>query len=96
MNKPISTGLRTTFLVHFIVGLIFGLLLLLIPGTFLGMFGWNVAQPATYRLVGAAILALSVFYILFNEGFANWQSLWLCAVLAGLALTLVRVRDGRD
>jgi hypothetical protein len=34
-----------------------------------------------------------VSYILFNEGFANWQSLWLCAVLAALAVTLARVRD---
>ena len=32
-------------------------------------------------------------YIVFNEGFANWQSLWLCGVLAVLALILVRVRD---
>jgi len=60
MNKPISSGLRTTFLVHFILGLIFGLLLLLIPETFLGMFSWKVTQPATYRLVGAAILGFTM------------------------------------
>jgi glucan 1,3-beta-glucosidase len=42
---------------------------------------------------GAGVLALSVFYILFNESFANWQSLWLCAVLAVLAVILVRARD---
>ncbi len=59
MNKPISSGLRTTFLVHFILGLIFGLLLLLIPETFLGMFSWKVTQPAVYRLVGAAILGFA-------------------------------------
>jgi hypothetical protein len=39
------------------------------------------------------VLALSALYILFNEGFANWQSLWLCAVLAALAINLARVRD---
>ena len=27
------------------------------------------------------------------EGFANWQSLWLCAALAVLAFNLARVRD---
>jgi glucan 1,3-beta-glucosidase len=41
----------------------------------------------------AAMLALSVPYIVLNEGFANWQSLWLCATLALLAFTLARVRD---
>ena len=47
----------------------------------------------TAETAGAGALALSVLYILFNEGFANWQSLWLCAVLAALAITLARVRD---
>jgi exo-beta-1,3-glucanase (GH17 family) len=47
----------------------------------------------TAETAGAGALALSVLYILFNEGFANWQSLWLCAVLAALAINLARVRD---
>lgn len=48
------------------------------------------------ELTAAAILATSTVYILVNEGIANWQSLWLCAVFAGLAVILVRVRGGRD
>jgi hypothetical protein len=40
----------------------------------------------------AAVLALSVIYIVPNESLANWQSLWLCAGVAALALTLFRVR----
>jgi hypothetical protein len=30
-----------------------------------------------------------------NEGFANWQSLWTCAALAGLAINLALVHDAR-
>ncbi|MFZ0669189.1 MAG: beta-(1-6) glucans synthase [Pseudolabrys sp.] len=56
-----------------------------------------VAQPKgtrpTAEIAGAVVLALSVIYILFNEGFANWQSLWLCATLAALSFSLARVRD---
>ena len=44
------------------------------------------------ELAGAGLLALSVPYIALNEGFANWQSLWVCATLAALAFTLARVR----
>jgi exo-beta-1,3-glucanase (GH17 family) len=44
----------------------------------------------------AGILALAVPYIALNESFANWQSLWLCAALAALAFSLVRVRDARS
>jgi glucan 1,3-beta-glucosidase len=59
--------------------------------------GFMVARAKGVRpaaeTVGAAVLALSVGYISINEGFANWQSLWVCAVLAGLAFNLARVRD---
>jgi len=49
-------------------------------------------RPAAEAL-GAVVLVLSAGYILFNEGFANWQSLWLCATLAALSFSLGRVRD---
>jgi glucan 1,3-beta-glucosidase len=49
-------------------------------------------RPAA-ETVGASVLAHSVIYILFNEGFANWQSLWVCATLAALSFSLARVRD---
>ncbi|HEY6023820.1 MAG TPA: beta-(1-6) glucans synthase [Pseudolabrys sp.] len=45
---------------------------------------------------GAGVIALSVCYIVFNEGFANWQSLWTCAALSALAINLTLVRDARS
>lgn len=42
----------------------------------------------------ATLLAASALYILFNEGFDNWQSLWLCAGYALLSATLWRVQPG--
>jgi exo-beta-1,3-glucanase (GH17 family) len=44
----------------------------------------------------ACVLALSVVYIVFNETFANWQSLWVCAVLAALAFNLAQARDAQS
>ena len=41
----------------------------------------------------AAVLVVSAVYIAFNETFANWQALWFCAGLIGLAAILVLVRD---
>ncbi len=43
--------------------------------------------------VAALILALSAVYIVLNETFANWQAVWFCGGLVGLALTLARARD---
>ena len=42
----------------------------------------------------ATLLAAAALYILFNEGFANWQSLWLCAAYGLLSVTLWRVQPG--
>jgi exo-beta-1,3-glucanase (GH17 family) len=43
----------------------------------------------------AGTLALSAVYIGFNEGPANWQSLWTCGLYLLLALTLSRARAGQ-
>ncbi len=48
------------------------------------------------EISAACVLALSAIYIVFNEGFANWQSMWVCAILTLLALNLVQVRDARS
>jgi glucan 1,3-beta-glucosidase len=48
---------------------------------------------AMAETVAAVVLALSSSYILFNEGIANWQSLWFCAGLFGLAFILAQARD---
>jgi exo-beta-1,3-glucanase (GH17 family) len=42
----------------------------------------------------ATLLAAAALYILFNEGFDNWQSLWLCAGYGLLSATLWRIQPG--
>lgn len=46
--------------------------------------------------VMAAAFAGSAAYVAINESFANWQSLWLCAVFLAIAVTLFRARDARS
>ena len=46
--------------------------------------------------VFAVLLLLCAIYTAFNEGFANWQSLWTCAGYVALALTLWRARVARS
>jgi glucan 1,3-beta-glucosidase len=48
------------------------------------------------EIAGAGVLAMSVPYIVFDETFVNWQSLWLCAALTAIAVSLARVRDAPD
>jgi glucan 1,3-beta-glucosidase len=60
---------------------------LLVPGA---------GRRGVAELTGAALLIACAATIVVSEGFANWQSLWLCAALAVLAVTLARVRGARD
>ena len=64
MKKSLS-GLKTLFLIHFVVGLIFGLIYLLFPGPFLAAMKWPAPDVMPYRTIGAAILAFTA-------------SSWLC------------------
>jgi hypothetical protein len=55
------------------------------------------ARPAGPRAVaetaaGATLIA-AAGYIVINETFANWQSVWFCAAIAVLGLILLRARD---
>jgi hypothetical protein len=55
MDKQISSGLKTTFLIHFVVAGIFGLVLLLWGN----LAGLEIVKTAIYRLVGAALLGFA-------------------------------------
>jgi hypothetical protein len=60
MATKISPGLRMTFLIHFFVGLIFGLIFLLISEMWGELVKWPVTEPTIYRLLGAAILGYGI------------------------------------
>jgi exo-beta-1,3-glucanase (GH17 family) len=70
-----------------------GILPFIIHGFFVGRI--KGARGVT-EMSAACVLALSVVYIVFNETFANWQSLWVCAVLAALAFNLAQARDAQS
>jgi exo-beta-1,3-glucanase (GH17 family) len=48
-------------------------------------------RPIT-EAVFAGLLAAAALYTVFNEGSANWQSMWTCAIYFMLALTLWQAR----
>lgn len=70
MEKQVLPGLKTTFLVHAILGAIFGILYLLIPETWGNLIGWPM-QDSAYRMIGAAVLAFAA-----SSWFAYHEAPW--------------------
>lgn len=60
MEKRISSGLKTTFLIHAIIAAFFGLAYLLIPEVWGNLVKWPIKEPEVYRLLGAAVLGFAV------------------------------------
>jgi len=88
----ISSGLRTLFLVHFVVGLVVGLLYLLVPGMFMGWFGLPVPDELPYRIVGAAVLAFTASSWYCYQA-AEWEKVKI-VVLAEIVWTGLNVLVG--
>lgn len=56
MEERISSGLRSTFVIHAIFATFFGIIYLLIPDVWGNLINWPVQEEVVYRLVGAAVL----------------------------------------
>ncbi len=95
-NSEIPAGLRTWFLIHFIVDMLFAIPLLFFPEVIMPWFGWEYVDPVMSRLVGAALLgiggeslfsrtaALETFRALLRL-----KIIWACGAILALALGLL-------
>ncbi len=88
----ISSGLRTLFLVHFVLGLVAGLLYLFIPGMFMGWLGMVVQDEFPYRIIGAAVLAFTASSW-YSYQAAEWERVKI-VILAEIAWTVLNVLVG--
>jgi hypothetical protein len=53
-------ALRAWFILHFWVDLVFALPLFVAPRWFLGLLGWTAVDPATSRIVAAALFGIGI------------------------------------
>lgn len=60
MTRPLSSGLRSTFLLHALFGGVLGLIYLLLPVQFGDLVDWPATQPLDHRVIGAAFIAFAI------------------------------------
>jgi hypothetical protein len=73
MKEGISKLLKLTFLIHFFVAVIFGLVFTVIVEFYVELIGWPYEDPVTGRVLGAMFLGLAVASLLsWRE--TKWES----------------------
>jgi len=73
MKEQISKLLKITFLIHFFVAVIFGLVFTVIIEIYVELVGWPYLDPVTGRVLGAIFLGLAVASLLsWRE--TKWES----------------------
>jgi len=73
MKEEISKLLKITFLIHFFVVVIFGLVFTVIVEIYLELVGWPYDDPVTGRILGAVFLGFAVASLLsWRE--TKWES----------------------
>lgn len=81
--------LRYTFILHFLVSMVFGFLFFLSPETYTAATGWPFFDPVAGRVMGSAFLALG-FASLYGYRAATWEEVKI-VVIADIIFTLLSI-----
>jgi len=92
----VPKSLRTWFVIHFIADYVFGLPLLLAPVWILTLLGWTTVDPATARLVGAALLGIGGESLLMRnasletfKAMLNLKVIWSLSAIFGIVASII-------
>ena len=98
----IPQALRTWFVIHFVVDLLFAIPLMLAPEKMLFLVGWQNVDPFTARLAAAALFGIGIESFLARnakaESFRNLLNLkiiWSLSAVFGISLSLIEGAQGR-
>jgi len=96
-KRQVPDSLRKWFVVHFILDILFGIPLLLVPELLLPLFGWQPIDPIMTRIVGAALMGIGVeSYLGRNAGVEAFQAMlnlkiiWASSASLGIFLGLLK------
>jgi len=92
----IPNSLRTWFVIHCIVDVIFAIPMLIVPAAFLSLFGWTNVDPFMTRLVAAALMGIGLeSYLGRNagveafQGMLNLKIIWSAFAVLGLLVSVL-------
>jgi len=101
-ETKVPNALRTWFVIHFLIDVLFALPLFIAPVWALRLFGWQTIDPYTTRIAAAALFGIGIeSYLGRNAGVESFRNMltlkviWSFAAVVGLALSLAQGAQGR-
>jgi len=92
-DEQLPQGVRTWFVIHFAVDMLFAIPLLFIPHLIMPWFGWTEVDPIMSRLVGAALLGIGGESLLSRnasievfEALLSLKIIWAVGAVVGIGL----------
>ncbi len=87
MSASVSSGLKTTLLLHALFAGILGVFYFAVPVRWGELVGWPPAQPLDHRVIGAAFLAFALASWL-ARGAGSWGEVRIVVAMHALFATL--------
>ncbi|MBW8011701.1 MAG: hypothetical protein FVQ83_10750 [Chloroflexi bacterium] len=96
-NSAIPKSLKSWFVLHFVVDMVFAIPLMLKPTWFLEALDWQTVDPITTRIVAAALFGIGIeSYLGRNaglesyKGMLNLKIIWSSGVIIGVGASLLQ------
>ena len=100
-KTEVPEALKTWFILHFLVDLLFAIPLMVVPVRMLALFGWQTVDPYTARLTAAALFGIGIDSFLGRnaslETYRNMLTLkiiWSSAAVIGIIISLAQRAQG--
>ena len=87
MARPVSSGLKTTFLLFALFGGALGAIYFLVPVAFGDLVGWTPAEPLDHRVIGSTFLAFALASWLASRE-SEWSSVRIVTIMNGFWTSL--------
>lgn len=102
MEKTVPKALRTWFILHFWLDIVFAAPLFFAPDFTAKLLGWQVVDPYTARIAAAALFGIGIESWLARDASAeiyrnmlNLKVIWSSAAVIGIAWSLIEGAQGR-
>jgi len=96
MESNLPGSLRKWFIIHFFADIVFALPLLISPRWFMGLFGFNVGETLTVRLVGAALAGIGLTsLVMHGKGIESYDAMltlkiiWSVTAIVAILLSII-------